>query len=174
MKTINILKPLLLCALCIPALSSCYISEAGVYQESYRTSRGSYEGDYYPTRGRDYYEPGERVIVRDGYRDPYYRDRGYVRSRRGYDYDRNFRYDSYDRRSHRGRGYDDRYDNRRKKSSEYKKQHGEYKVVGGSTGSKKKPKDYHSIDWFKKRGYDVNKLKLKNRSGKIYKKQKKR
>ncbi len=45
---------------------------------------------------------------------------------------------------------------------------GTYKVAGGSTGSKVRPQGYHPPEWYKSRGYDLNKLKLRSEDGKYY------
>jgi hypothetical protein len=44
-----------------------------------------------------------------------------------------------------------------------------YQIAGGSVGrGRTKPKGFHSVDWYKKKGYDVSKLKLRNEKGEYY------
>jgi len=91
-----------------------------------------------------------------------------------------FFYDSYD--DHRGQNHYSHSSPRRdehcpddhkkdsKKDDNLKHHPNSYRIAGGSTGSKKKPTGYHSVSWYKSRGYDVNKLTLKNEKGQTYKK----
>ena len=54
-------------------------------------------------------------------------------------------------------------------SSNLKHRPNSYQIAGGSVGrGRTQPKGYHSIDWYKKKGYDVSKLKLRNEEGESY------
>jgi len=54
-----------------------------------------------------------------------------------------------------------------KKSSEHKHAHNTYRVSGSSglRSTQTKPSGYHSLDWYKSRGYDTSKLDLRNEHG---------
>ncbi len=72
-----------------------------------------------------------------------------------------------------GRGYRDHRDNHdHKKSSSSKKnkssKDGKYKLTGSNVG-RGHPKNYHTLDWYKGRGYNVKDFTLKDEGGKTYK-----
>ncbi len=42
-----------------------------------------------------------------------------------------------------------------------------YRIISGDLDGKKKPKSFHTIDWFHKRGYDLDKLKIETETGEV-------
>ena len=71
--------------------------------------------------------------------------------------------------SHYGHGHDDHSSHSSNRSSssssssKHKNAHDTYRVAGGSLRSTQtKPSGYHSVDWYKSRGYDTSKMKLVN------------
>jgi len=75
-------------------------------------------------------------------------------------------------------GYRDRYPTHVHHSTGYREPHPpkkstsrqkEYKIVSGSVGNKTKPQGYHTLDWYKARGYNTSKLGFESRDGDRYK-----
>ncbi|NNE90424.1 MAG: hypothetical protein HKN23_02150 [Verrucomicrobiales bacterium] len=156
----RILLPLILSAAASVLLPSCVVYESSGYATSssygtarphvYRDTRG-FSPSYYPGR----YSPG----LYDSYRRHPYAS---PLSHRHHDYHRYHNHRAHDHSDHR------------EPEKNLVHRPGSYRITGGSTGSKVKPKGYHSIDWYKKRGYDVNKLRLETEEGDPYRKKKKK
>ncbi len=146
-----------------------------------------YDEGYYSYGGYPSYGAapvyGSTVSRYSGYSSPYY-PRSYgssyyrsnsVCSRCGYNPCRcNRSSSSYYSRYGHGRHDDHDHDHDRNYSSSSrddrnKRSDNDYRISSGSVrSSQTKPTGYHSPDWYRERGYDLNKLTLKNEEGDTY------
>ncbi|MCB1234459.1 MAG: hypothetical protein KDM91_05265 [Verrucomicrobiae bacterium] len=144
------------------SLSSCvYYDDAGAIRDpgsGYSSSRFGYTqsafyGDGYGGYGgysRFPYGYGASAVCPRCHRNPCVCDRG-----RYHDFDddhRHFDHDDHDR-------------GKSKSNDDWVHRPNAYRITGGDVGTKTQPKGFHSVDWYKSRGYDVKKLRLENERG---------
>ena len=144
---------------CLPilalSLSSCVYYDTDPGHGSYRRSYSTYGGSSYG------YSPF------NSYGSGYHRS-GYCNVCRSYSCRGHHGHSRYDHHhEHRNEYHRDRSSHDRKKSDS-KHRDNAYRIVSGSTGSKKKPTGYHSPEWFESRGYDTSRLRLENERGETY------
>lgn len=169
----------LLCSLTVSAFVVIALPSCVMYDETIvhsggggHSSRSPYSSDYRSGPRSTQYRDSRGYSPYEQSRSPFYNnsnDRYRTGSSRYNSYDDHRGHDDHDDRKrydHR----DDRSRNESKKDDNLKHNPSAYRIAGGSTGSKTKPKGYHSVSWYKSRGYDVNKLTLKNEKGQTYKK----
>lgn len=99
---------------------------------------------------------------------------GYSYGSSGYPWiiDRGYRYYCPICRSYNCRGSHSRHDYDRYadyfRQEERKHREGSYRIASGNTGRKSTPSGYHSPEWFRSRGYDINHLRLEDEFGDSY------
>ncbi len=130
-------------------LSSCY--DSGLYYPAGGYPAGSY-GGYASTTYSSY--GGVGPYGYRGWGSPYYgRYGGYGRY-----------YDRYDHHHHD----DDHRDHRHSQSaSSSNSRDRQYRIISGNLDGKKKPNDFHSLDWYHDRGYSLEKLKIETDRGAV-------
>lgn len=148
MKTVLVtLRALALATACI-LISSCVAYDDGYYSSGVEDG-GSYSDHSAPYDGGSY--PPPRPVPAGTFTTGYYHSHG------GYRHD-DPRVDYYRRTQpvQQPRDHDGRLDKNN------------LRIVGGPLGGKTKPEGVHSADWYRDRGYNLNKLKVEDKDGTPY------